>query len=173
MTTHKTVILTGGYGGIGFQAARSIVRAKNGWHVVIAGRNVSAAADAVRKLHHACGGFFKSGITRRRVKRLSALPSNFSLVSRAMVLNLEFVLYAAARINATRKNNWTERDCGCTRFAELVACMNYEDARKVLGLDANSRVIEFNSEGATSIKIPRPVSRMRYLNKHQDAQFNQ
>jgi diaminopropionate ammonia-lyase len=40
-------------------------------------------------------------------------------------------------------------ESGCTGFAGLVACLNNEMARATLELDAASRVLVFNSEGAT------------------------
>lgn len=49
--TDKTVIITGANGGLGFQCARSIALARQGWHIVIACRNPRSgeqAADNIR-----------------------------------------------------------------------------------------------------------------------------
>jgi diaminopropionate ammonia-lyase len=44
-------------------------------------------------------------------------------------------------------------ESGCTGFAGLVACLNDEAARQALNLGPNSRVLVFNSEGATDLGL--------------------
>jgi NAD(P)-dependent dehydrogenase (short-subunit alcohol dehydrogenase family) len=48
----KTEIVTGGNSGLGFEAARAILRAGGGWHVIIAGRSPERCAQAVTRLSH-------------------------------------------------------------------------------------------------------------------------
>ena len=51
----KTVIVTGGNSGLGFENARSILRDADGWHVVIAGRSPQRCEEAARRLSHETG----------------------------------------------------------------------------------------------------------------------
>jgi NAD(P)-dependent dehydrogenase (short-subunit alcohol dehydrogenase family) len=46
----KTVIITGGSTGLGFQAARHIAAHYHGWHIVIANRSVTAAEEAIQSI---------------------------------------------------------------------------------------------------------------------------
>ncbi len=46
----KTVIVTGGNSGLGFQTARAILRRGDGWHVVIAGRSRQRCEEAASRL---------------------------------------------------------------------------------------------------------------------------
>lgn len=46
----KTVIITGGNTGLGFECTKSILKGKRGWHVVIACRNEKKARQAVEKI---------------------------------------------------------------------------------------------------------------------------
>jgi light-dependent protochlorophyllide reductase len=48
--TPKSVIVTGGAQGLGFECARSLVHAQGGWHVVIAARDARKAEAAVHRL---------------------------------------------------------------------------------------------------------------------------
>jgi NAD(P)-dependent dehydrogenase (short-subunit alcohol dehydrogenase family) len=98
MVMDKTVVLTGGYGGIGFEAARAIISARQGWHVVIAGRNAAAAADAVQKLNAEAGETVSSAMeldlgsltsvraqtaSFQKALKSSKLPSLFGLICNA------------------------------------------------------------------------------------------
>ena len=47
---NKTVIVTGGHSGLGFEAARAILRAGGGWHVIIAGRSPERCEAAATRL---------------------------------------------------------------------------------------------------------------------------
>ena len=49
----RTVLVTGGNSGIGFECARSLAGA--GWHVLVASRNRDASADAVRRITRESG----------------------------------------------------------------------------------------------------------------------
>jgi NAD(P)-dependent dehydrogenase (short-subunit alcohol dehydrogenase family) len=51
----KTVIVTGGNSGLGFETARAILREGDGWHVVIAGRSPQRCAAAASRLSHETG----------------------------------------------------------------------------------------------------------------------
>ncbi len=51
----KTVIVTGGNSGLGFEAARAIVQQGDGWHVVIAGRSPQRCQEAASRLRHEAG----------------------------------------------------------------------------------------------------------------------
>lgn len=46
----RTVIVTGGNQGLGYQAAKNIAAAGDGWHVVIAGRSEEKVAEAVGRM---------------------------------------------------------------------------------------------------------------------------
>ena len=46
----KTVIITGGNTGLGYECAKSIAAAQQGWHVVIAGRNKSRISEAAKRI---------------------------------------------------------------------------------------------------------------------------
>lgn len=46
----KTVVVTGGNSGLGYQTAKVIAGSGQEWHVVVAGRNEKRVADAVREL---------------------------------------------------------------------------------------------------------------------------
>lgn len=46
----RTVIITGGNQGLGYQAAKNVAAAGEGWHVVIAGRNERRVAESVGRL---------------------------------------------------------------------------------------------------------------------------
>ena len=46
----KTVIVTGGNSGLGFETARAILHEADGWHVVIAGRSLDRCQEAVRTI---------------------------------------------------------------------------------------------------------------------------
>lgn len=48
--TDKTVIVTGGNTGLGYECAKTIATSKDNWHVVIACRNNKNAREAVKKL---------------------------------------------------------------------------------------------------------------------------
>ena len=48
----KTVIVTGGNSGLGFETARAIVQKGEGWHVVIAGRSRERCQEAANRLSH-------------------------------------------------------------------------------------------------------------------------
>lgn len=48
--TNKTVIITGGNTGLGYECARTIASVHEGWHVVIASRSQEKALEAVQKL---------------------------------------------------------------------------------------------------------------------------
>jgi NAD(P)-dependent dehydrogenase (short-subunit alcohol dehydrogenase family) len=51
----KTVIMTGGNYGLGFETARAILHEGDGWHVVIAGRSLKRCQEAVNRLSHGAG----------------------------------------------------------------------------------------------------------------------
>jgi light-dependent protochlorophyllide reductase len=46
----KTVIITGANGGLGYYCAEAIARSGQGWHIIIASRNLSKVEEAVRTL---------------------------------------------------------------------------------------------------------------------------
>ena len=48
----KTVIVTGGNSGLGFETARAILHEGDGWHVVIAGRSPQRCEEAASRLIH-------------------------------------------------------------------------------------------------------------------------
>jgi light-dependent protochlorophyllide reductase len=48
--TNKTVIITGGNTGLGYECARTIAAAHEGWHVIIASRSQEKAQEAVQRL---------------------------------------------------------------------------------------------------------------------------
>ena len=52
---NKTVIVTGGNSGLGFETARAILQAGDGWHVVIAGRSAQRCEEAASRLSHETG----------------------------------------------------------------------------------------------------------------------
>ena len=51
----KTVVVTGGNSGLGFEAARAIVQQGDGWHVVIAGRSPQRCEEAASRLSRDTG----------------------------------------------------------------------------------------------------------------------
>lgn len=51
----RTVIITGGNQGLGYQAARNIAAAGEGWHVVVAGRSEEKVAGAVGRMKEESG----------------------------------------------------------------------------------------------------------------------
>jgi len=51
----KTVIVTGGNSGLGFETARAILQEGDGWHVVIAGRSPQRCEEATSRLSHETG----------------------------------------------------------------------------------------------------------------------
>jgi NAD(P)-dependent dehydrogenase (short-subunit alcohol dehydrogenase family) len=50
MAAGRTVIVTGGNSGLGYECVKSILRAADGWHVVIAGRDRGRCEAAVKRL---------------------------------------------------------------------------------------------------------------------------
>ncbi|MFB4299144.1 SDR family NAD(P)-dependent oxidoreductase [Actinomadura sp. NTSP31] len=50
MNNDKTVVITGGTGGLGYQAARAVAASRTGWLVVVAGRDERRTEDATRRL---------------------------------------------------------------------------------------------------------------------------
>ncbi len=50
MKKDRTVIITGGNSGLGYECARSILLADDGWHVVIAGRSLERIESSVQRL---------------------------------------------------------------------------------------------------------------------------
>ena len=54
-TADKTVIVTGGNSGLGFETARAILKKGDGWHVVIAGRSPQRCEEAASRLSPATG----------------------------------------------------------------------------------------------------------------------
>jgi NAD(P)-dependent dehydrogenase (short-subunit alcohol dehydrogenase family) len=54
-TADKTVIVTGGNSGLGFEAARAILKETDRWHVVIAGRSPERCEAAASRLSHGTG----------------------------------------------------------------------------------------------------------------------
>jgi NAD(P)-dependent dehydrogenase (short-subunit alcohol dehydrogenase family) len=50
MATDRTVIVTGGNSGLGYECARSILEARDGWHVVLAGRSQERSEVAALRL---------------------------------------------------------------------------------------------------------------------------
>ncbi len=48
--TNKTVIITGGNSGLGYECARTIASTHEGWHVIIASRSQEKASEAVQRL---------------------------------------------------------------------------------------------------------------------------
>ncbi|HET6501159.1 MAG TPA: SDR family NAD(P)-dependent oxidoreductase [Amycolatopsis sp.] len=50
MTSRRTVLITGGTGSLGFQTARAILDAGDGWDVVVTGRDRAAVEDAAARL---------------------------------------------------------------------------------------------------------------------------
>src|ERR1700678_415415 len=48
----KTVIITGGNSGLGFETARAILQGGDGWHVVIAGRSPQRCELAAGRLRY-------------------------------------------------------------------------------------------------------------------------
>ncbi len=48
--TNKTVIITGGNSGLGYECARTVASAHAGWHVILASRSQEKASEAVRRL---------------------------------------------------------------------------------------------------------------------------
>lgn len=51
----KTVVITGGNSGLGYECAKTIAASSTDWHVVIASRNEAKAADAVGALREQTG----------------------------------------------------------------------------------------------------------------------
>ena len=51
----KTVIVTGGNSGLGFEAAWAILKERDGWHVVIAGRSRHRCDEAASRLSRETG----------------------------------------------------------------------------------------------------------------------
>lgn len=56
MTGRRTVLITGGTGSLGFQAAKAILDANDGWEVVITGRDRAAVEDAAARLGSSATG---------------------------------------------------------------------------------------------------------------------
>lgn len=88
----KTVIVTGANSGLGFECARSILRADDGWHVVVAGRSPERNREAVGRLAAPAG----SGLSTRTldlaslgsVRRFAAeFPAHGLPPLRALVCN--------------------------------------------------------------------------------------
>jgi light-dependent protochlorophyllide reductase len=50
MTINKTVIITGANSGLGFECAKTIAKANQGWHIILACRNVNKGEEARQKL---------------------------------------------------------------------------------------------------------------------------
>lgn len=51
----RTVIVTGGSQGLGYQAAKNVAAAGDGWHVVVAGRSEEKVAEAVGRMRAESG----------------------------------------------------------------------------------------------------------------------
>ena len=51
----KTVVITGGNGGLGYEAARTIAAASSDWHVVIASRDLERSTEAAGRLAASSG----------------------------------------------------------------------------------------------------------------------
>ena len=51
----KTVIVTGGNSGLGFETTRAILQKGDGWHVVVAGRSLQRCEEAASRLSHGTG----------------------------------------------------------------------------------------------------------------------
>lgn len=51
----RTVIITGGNQGLGYQAAKNVAAADEGWHVVVAGRSEEKVARAVGRIKEESG----------------------------------------------------------------------------------------------------------------------
>jgi NAD(P)-dependent dehydrogenase (short-subunit alcohol dehydrogenase family) len=51
----KTVVVTGGNSGLGFETARALLQHDDGWHVVIAGRSQQRCEEAASRLSHETG----------------------------------------------------------------------------------------------------------------------
>lgn len=82
-TSHGTVLITGGTGGLGRQAARAIAEADPGFHVVITGRDAAAAQAIARHLHEET----KAEVTGMPLD-LSALAEVQAFVERLTALRL-------------------------------------------------------------------------------------
>ncbi len=50
MTINKTVIITGANSGLGFECAKTIAKANQGWHIILACRNTNKGEEARQKL---------------------------------------------------------------------------------------------------------------------------
>ncbi len=50
MAADRTVIVTGGNSGLGYECAKAILNERRGWHVVIAGRSQTRCQDAAKRL---------------------------------------------------------------------------------------------------------------------------
>ena len=47
---HQTIIITGGNSGLGYQCAKNIAQSEQGWHIIIASRNLHRVESAVGRL---------------------------------------------------------------------------------------------------------------------------
>jgi light-dependent protochlorophyllide reductase len=47
---HQTIIITGGNSGLGYQCAKAIAQSNQGWHIIIASRNLHRVESAVSRL---------------------------------------------------------------------------------------------------------------------------
>jgi NAD(P)-dependent dehydrogenase (short-subunit alcohol dehydrogenase family) len=47
---HQTIIITGGNSGLGYQCAKNIAQSEQGWHIIIASRNLHRVESAVSRL---------------------------------------------------------------------------------------------------------------------------
>ncbi len=92
-TADKTVIVTGGNSGLGFECAGAILREKDRCHVIIAGRSLERCQAAARRLAHDTGnpGVEAMVFDLGSLAAVRRFASNFSVAglppSRALVCN--------------------------------------------------------------------------------------
>lgn len=119
MAVSKSVLLTGGYGGIGFEASRAIAQARAGWHIVIAGRDRALAEAAATRLI----GEFGPDVASARQLDLAAL-SDVSRFSTAFAADLRgsklpplFGLMCNAGTQTLARQPTFTVDVTCCRFS--------------------------------------------------------
>jgi NAD(P)-dependent dehydrogenase (short-subunit alcohol dehydrogenase family) len=80
----KTVIITGGNSGLGFECAKTIASNNPNWHIVIASRNSKRSLEAIEKIKYATGNDYISTI----ILDLSSLVSVKNFVNEFKKANL-------------------------------------------------------------------------------------
>jgi NAD(P)-dependent dehydrogenase (short-subunit alcohol dehydrogenase family) len=85
----QTAIVTGGYGGLGYQCARAIAAALPQWHLIIAGRDHAKSTEAARSI-----------IAETRNSAVEAMELNLGSLDSVRRIGMDFPARALPPIGA-------------------------------------------------------------------------